>query len=57
MRQPAIESPFEYLAAERPVDAADIGDIQHCIRHGETGCPYPAGDAGAPASAIRGRPA
>ena len=42
----------EYLAAARPVAAADIGDIRHCIRHGETGSLYPPGDADALAAAI-----
>ena len=43
---------FEYLAAGRPVVAADVGDIRHCIRHGETGLLYPAGDTDALADAI-----
>jgi glycosyltransferase involved in cell wall biosynthesis len=43
---------FEYLAAGRPVVAADVGDISHCIRHGETGLLYPPGDAEALAAAI-----
>jgi glycosyltransferase involved in cell wall biosynthesis len=43
---------FEYLAAERPVVAADVGDIGHCVRDGETGLLYPAGDAEALAGAI-----
>jgi glycosyltransferase involved in cell wall biosynthesis len=43
---------FEYLAAGRPVVAADVGDIGHCIRHGETGLLYPPGDAKALADAI-----
>jgi starch synthase len=42
----------EYLAAERPVAAADVGDIRHCVRHGETGCLYTPGDADALAAAI-----
>lgn len=44
---------LEYLAAARPVIAADVGDIGHCVRPGETGWLYPAGDAGALADAIR----
>jgi glycosyltransferase involved in cell wall biosynthesis len=43
---------FEYLAAGRPVVAADIGDIGRCISHGETGLLYPPGDAEALAGAI-----
>jgi glycosyltransferase involved in cell wall biosynthesis len=43
---------FEYLAAERPVVAADVGDIGRCISHGETGLLYPPGDAEALAGAI-----
>ena len=43
----------EYLAAARPVAAADVGDIRHCVRPGETGCLYPPGDASALAAAIR----
>jgi glycosyltransferase involved in cell wall biosynthesis len=43
---------FEYLAAGRPVVAADVGDIGHCVRRGETGLLYPPGDAEALASAI-----
>jgi glycosyltransferase involved in cell wall biosynthesis len=43
---------FEYFAAGRPVVAADVGDIGHCVRHGETGLLYPAGDAEALAGAI-----
>jgi glycosyltransferase involved in cell wall biosynthesis len=43
---------FEYLAAGRPVIAADVGDIGHCIRHGETGFLYPAGETEALAGAI-----
>lgn len=44
---------FEYLAAARPVVAADIGDIAHCVRPGETGFLYPPGDATELAAAIR----
>ena len=43
---------FEYLAAARPVVAADVGDIGHCVRPGRTGVLYPAGDEGALAEAI-----
>jgi glycosyltransferase involved in cell wall biosynthesis len=43
---------FEYLAAARPVVAADIGDIPHCVRHRETGLLYPPGDVTALADAI-----
>ncbi len=35
---------FEYMAAGRPVVAADIGQIRDCVRHGETGLLYPPGD-------------
>ncbi|MDP9370186.1 MAG: glycosyltransferase, partial [Chloroflexota bacterium] len=35
---------FEYMAASRPVVAADIGQIRDCVRHGETGLLYPPGD-------------
>jgi len=35
---------FEYMAAGRPVIAAGIGQIEDCIRHGETGLLYPPGD-------------
>ncbi|MDQ2911423.1 MAG: glycosyltransferase [Actinomycetota bacterium] len=34
----------EYLAAARPVVAADIGEIGHCVRPGETGFLYRPGD-------------
>jgi glycosyltransferase involved in cell wall biosynthesis len=37
---------FEYLAAARPVVAASIGEIGHCVRHGETGLLYAPGDVG-----------
>jgi glycosyltransferase involved in cell wall biosynthesis len=43
---------FEYLAAGRPVVAADVGDLGRCVRHGETGLLYPPGDAEALAEAI-----
>jgi glycosyltransferase involved in cell wall biosynthesis len=44
----------EYLAAARPVAAADVGEIRHCVRPGETGCLYVPGDASGLAAAIRG---
>jgi glycosyltransferase involved in cell wall biosynthesis len=44
---------LEYLAAARPVVAAEVGDIGHCVRRGETGWLYPPGDAAALAGAIR----
>lgn len=43
----------EYLAAARPVVAADVGEIDHCVRPGQTGFLYPPGDAAALADAIR----
>jgi glycosyltransferase involved in cell wall biosynthesis len=43
----------EYLAAARPVVAADLGEIGHCIRPGQTGALYPAGDVSALTGAIR----
>jgi glycosyltransferase involved in cell wall biosynthesis len=43
---------FEYLAAEKPVVAAAIGDIEHCIRHGATGLMYAPGDVRALADAL-----
>jgi glycosyltransferase involved in cell wall biosynthesis len=43
----------EYLAAGLPVVAADIGDIGHCIRRGETGWLYAPGDSEALAEAMR----
>jgi glycosyltransferase involved in cell wall biosynthesis len=45
---------FEYFAAGRPVVAADVGDIGHCVRPGETGLLYPPGDAETLAGAISG---
>lgn len=42
----------EYLAARLPVVAADIGDLRHCVRAGETGWLYPPGDVDALARAI-----
>jgi glycosyltransferase involved in cell wall biosynthesis len=44
----------EYLEAARPVVAADVGEIRHCVRPGETGCLYAPGDAAGLAAAIRG---
>jgi glycosyltransferase involved in cell wall biosynthesis len=44
----------EYLAAARPVVAADVGQIAHCVRPGETGCLYTPGDVAGLAAAIRG---
>jgi glycosyltransferase involved in cell wall biosynthesis len=35
---------FEYLAAGLPVVAAEVGEIPHCVRAGETGLLYPPGD-------------
>jgi glycosyltransferase involved in cell wall biosynthesis len=43
---------FEYLAAGLPVVAAELGEIPHCIRGGETGLLYPPGDAEALADAL-----
>ena len=43
---------FEYLAAARPVVAAEIGEIAHCVRPGETGWLYRPGDADELARAI-----
>jgi glycosyltransferase involved in cell wall biosynthesis len=43
---------FEYLAVGLPVVAADIGEIPHCVRGGETGLLYPPGDAEALADAL-----
>jgi glycosyltransferase involved in cell wall biosynthesis len=42
----------EYLAAGVPVVAADVGDLRHCVRPGETGRLYSPGDADALAEAI-----
>ena len=44
---------FEYQAAARPVVAADIGQLRHCVRPGGSGLLYPPGDARGLASAIR----
>jgi glycosyltransferase involved in cell wall biosynthesis len=43
---------FEYLAAERPVVATEVGDVGHCVVHGESGLTYAPGDARALAGAI-----
>jgi glycosyltransferase involved in cell wall biosynthesis len=43
---------FEYLAAARPVVAADVGQIAHCVRPGRTGCLYRPGDVPGLARAI-----
>ena len=43
---------FEYLAAGLPVVAAELGEIPHCVRAGETGLLYAPGDAEALADAL-----
>lgn len=43
---------FEYMAAGRPVVAADAGQIHECVRHGETGWLYPPGNVEALADSI-----
>jgi glycosyltransferase involved in cell wall biosynthesis len=43
----------ECLAAARPVVAADVGAIAHCVRPGETGALYRPGDVDGLAAAIR----
>jgi glycosyltransferase involved in cell wall biosynthesis len=43
----------EYLAAARPVVAADVGEIRHCVRPGMTGSLYAPGDVAGLAAAIR----
>lgn len=43
---------FEYMAAGRPIIAAGIGQIEECIRDGETGLLYPPGDIPALARTI-----
>jgi glycosyltransferase involved in cell wall biosynthesis len=42
----------EYLAAAVPVVAADVGDLHHCVRPGETGWLYPPGNVAALAATI-----
>ena len=44
---------FEYMAAGRPVVAADIGQLAECLRHGETALLYPPGDVAALAATLR----
>lgn len=43
---------FECLAAGRPVVAADVGDVGHCVRHGRTGLLYRPGDVAGLARAL-----
>jgi glycosyltransferase involved in cell wall biosynthesis len=43
---------FEYFAAGRPVVGANIGEIGHCVRPGETGLLYPPGDVAELAAAL-----
>jgi glycosyltransferase involved in cell wall biosynthesis len=43
---------FEYQAAGLPVVAAELGEIPHCVRPGETGLLYPPGDVEALAGAL-----
>ena len=43
---------FEYQAAARPVVAADVGELRHCVRPGETGLLYSPGDAQGLAAAL-----
>jgi glycosyltransferase involved in cell wall biosynthesis len=43
---------FEYMAAGRPVVAAGIGQIEDCVRDGETGLLYPPGEVDALARCI-----
>ena len=43
---------FEYLAAGLPVVAAELGEIPHCVRGGETGLLYPPGEAEALADGL-----
>jgi glycosyltransferase involved in cell wall biosynthesis len=43
----------EYLAAARPVVAADLGEISHCVRPGETGLLYEPGSPASLADALR----
>jgi glycosyltransferase involved in cell wall biosynthesis len=43
---------YEYLAAGRPVVAADVGEIGHCIASGKTGLRYQPGVLGSLTDAI-----
>jgi glycosyltransferase involved in cell wall biosynthesis len=43
---------FEYQAAGLPVVAAELGEIPHCVRPGETGLLYQPGDVDALANAL-----
>jgi glycosyltransferase involved in cell wall biosynthesis len=43
---------YEYLAAARPVAAADVGEINHCVVPGRTGSLYRPGDVDALADAL-----
>jgi glycosyltransferase involved in cell wall biosynthesis len=43
---------FEYQAAGLPVVAAELGEIPHCVRPGETGLLYEPGDVGALSDAL-----
>ena len=43
---------YEYLAAARPVVAADVGQIAHCVRPGETGRLHAPGDVDGLAHAL-----
>lgn len=43
---------FEYLAAARPVVAADVGDVRHCVLPGATGQLYEPGDDARLAAAV-----
>ena len=43
---------FEYQATARSVVAADVGELRHCVRPGETGLLYRPGDARSLADAL-----